>query len=140
MSTTVTLEFTGPQIIEALRKNGHDIPEGVDATYYVHGSGRLDPDLVLAADNPLRVTFERPAVPVLELRQLPTVEVHTHGGRKNRRRFKILVNGVEMETLSEGSERLHYAEDRNFEHCMRLTVERYEAALRTEATRTEGRS
>lgn len=140
MNTTVTLEFTGLQIVEALRKNGHDIPEGVDATCYVPGSGRLDPDLTLGADNPLRVTFERSAAPVLEVRKLPTTEALTHGGRKTRLRFKILVNGVEMETLSEGSERLRYAEGQDFEHCVKLTVERYEAALRIEATRTEGRS
>lgn len=140
MNTTVTLEFTGLQIVEALRKNGHDIPEGVDATCYVPGSGRLDPDLTLGADNPLRVTFERSAAPVLEVRKLPTTEALTHGGRKTYRRFKILVNGVEMETMEENSERLGWSEGQRFMDRVESTVERYEAALRTEATRTEGRT
>ena len=141
MNTTVTLEFTGLQIVEALRKCGHDIPDVAATTFHVPGGGNYSHmDVSITSENPLRVTFERSAAPVLEVRKLPTTEALTHGGRKTYRRFKILVNGVEMETMEENSERLGWSEGQRFMDRVESTVERYEAALRTEATRTEGRT
>jgi len=141
MNTTVTLKITGSQIVEALRRNGYDILADARIEFHVPGGGDWsNRDVGIDADNPLVVTFSRPTAPLLEVRKLPDTETVSPDGRKIRRHVLFLVNGVEMEVLHEEGPRTGWSKGANFTCCVNSAVARYEAALRTKAVHTEGRS